>query len=132
MFEWLYRRIADGIIRNLDISKLDFSKTDFSKVQSPEFDLKSMFNKLVDDSEVQKTITEMGDALFERYKVKVLGTIGGLQKGINAMGGDVIPDVFDKQGHINLKKGLSWFLSNMASGQSQNQPQTSNTKNPYS
>ena len=105
MFGWFYRRIAGGIIRNTDISDL--------------------FLKITTDETCQKQIVAMTDQLYERYKLKVLGTIGGMQKGLNFSQGEQLPNIIDSKGHVSLKNIIPLILPRLLGNQGQNQGQTS-------
>ena len=104
MFDWLYRKISTGLSKNLDIKKLVLEKIDVNE----------LFMELIQNEETQGAIVAFTDGLYERYRAKVLGTIGGLNKGLNAMTDEANPlvNVLDNKGHINLKKLLPYILSN--------------------
>ena len=70
MFRWAYKRIAKGIMDQIDYPAI-------IKGFKDNVDLTVILN----DEETQKTILDFTDALFERYKLKVLGGIGGSLKG---------------------------------------------------
>lgn len=61
LFEWWYKRLAKNIMSNID--------------------LKSYFLGLMADEKIQDEIVQFTDVLFDRYKAKVMGTIGGSLKG---------------------------------------------------
>ena len=104
MFDWLYRKISTGLSKNLDIKKLVLE----------QIDVNALFLDLIQNEETQGAIVAFVDGLYERYRAKVLGTIGGLNKGLNAMTDEANPlvNVLDNKGHINLKKLIPYFLSN--------------------
>lgn len=83
MFDWLYRKMAEGIIHNLDLSSIILEATK--------------------SEDVQKQILAMTDQLYERYKAKTLGAIGGTLKGtiteesnMNQLSGLPIPAKYKK------------------------------------
>ncbi len=84
------------------------------------------------DEEFYQMLNPVLDAYYERYKRKIFGTIGGLQKGLNTQlgggnGGD-IPDLFNEEGQLSIRKLLpfamkSGILRNILGGKgAQNNP----------
>lgn len=109
VFGWLYKRIADGVIQNIDV--------------------KDTILKMMGDEEFQKQLLSLSDGLYERYKIKVMNTIGGWQKGVNNDGGLELPEILDKKGHIQLKGllpiAMAWLTGNKGQP-SGGSPQSSN------
>ena len=75
--------------------------------------------ELLQDEEVATGVASYADAIVDREKKRVFGTIGGLQKGINYAappqgGGGGLPDfdIVDEDGNISLSKGIHWYLKN--------------------
>lgn len=102
MFDWVYRRIASGIMSNIDLNVV--------------------LQRIHEDEELQKNILAFSDQLFERYKQKALGTLGGLQKGMNYAQDDAMPQILDSKGRISLKNMIPWVLQSVISKQGQNKP----------
>lgn len=67
--------------------------------------VKELFFEVLNDEEVQKGLLAFTDDLYKRYSLKVLSTIGGMQKGINAQEEGML-DIIDSKGHFSLKKIL--------------------------
>ena len=84
--------------------------------------VKDMVFDLMEDEDMSLAITTYGDALFERYKRKVWGTIGGLQKGVNAVTLAANPKLsfMDKDGNLSLgnifRAAISGQLKGMIGG----------------
>lgn len=111
MFDWLYRRIARGVIANIS--------TD---------DLKPIIQGFLSDEEVQKGLFQFTDAFYDRYRNKVMGTLGGLQKGVNyaVEGANPLSSIIDSRGHISLKGIIPMLAGGLFSGgESTPQPQIS-------
>lgn len=93
----------------------------------------TVFN-LMEDEDVSLAITTYGDALFARYKQKVWGTIGGLQKGVNAVTLAANPKLsfMDEDGNLSLgnlfKAYMSGGLKGMLGGSSPSASSPSNVK----
>jgi hypothetical protein len=90
-------------------------------------DLKSIVSDMLEDESFQKQLLALSDGLYDRYRIKVMNTIGGFQKGINASDDVGLPDIIDKHGHISLKGLLPIAMKFLSGNQGQNQPQASNT-----
>lgn len=65
MFGWLYRRVASGIVQHIDLSEV--------------------FLELTKNEAVQKQLVAMSDQLYERYKAKTLGSLGGSLRGTGSI-----------------------------------------------
>lgn len=89
-------------------------------------DLKGIVSDMLDDESFQKQLLALTDGLYDRYRLKVMSTIGGFQKGLNSSD-DIGPDIIDKHGHLSLKGILPIALKFLSGNQGQNQPQPSNT-----
>ena len=71
------------------------------------------------------------DGYYDRYRQKVFGTIGGLQKGLNSQVAAATPsfDFFDADGRLSIKKILPALMGGGIQGflggkQAQTNPQT--------
>jgi len=97
VFGWFYRHLARGILLNVS-----------------QDDIKIIVQGFLSDPEVQKGLMEFTDSFYERYKLKVLGTLGGLQKGINYAVNEQNPlaNIVDSKGQISLKRLIPVFIEN--------------------
>lgn len=84
---------------------------------SIKVDVKDMIFDLMEDEEVGLAITTYGDALFERYKRKVWGTLGGLQKGVNAsLAPEKSLSFMDDDGNISLSNIFKLAMTGQLKG----------------
>ncbi len=82
------------------------------KIVQPK--LKEAVLDMLHDEEFHKeTLIPIMDGYYDRYRQKVFGTIGGLQKGLNSEVNKAIPqfDVFGKDGRLSAKKILPMIFS---------------------
>lgn len=101
VLNFIYKHIAREIIENIDI--------------------KELFLKLLSDEDCQKQILAMTDQLYERYKQKTLGSLGGLQKGMNYATAPELPSIFNAKGGISLKTLLPTLIQGFLSKQGEKQ-----------
>jgi len=99
MFDWLYRRIADGVLRNFDLSEL------------------------LNDDENQKLMFQFLDHVYDRYRDKVLASFMKGQQVVEGTGVGM-PNVLNKRGELNLKGLVPMFIGNFL--KNRDQPQGSN------
>ena len=78
-------------------------------------DLKPLVEGFLSDPEVAKGMIAFTDSLYDRYKLKVLGSLGGLQKGMNYATAEANPlgNIIDSRGHISLKGILPILLEKL-------------------
>jgi len=95
-----------------------------------EYLINSVENLLTDE-EFHKKLTTVTDAYYERYRRKVVGTLGAVQQGLNKEVGVSSPDFdfFDAEGRLSVKKIIPMLLSGGFRGifggnKTQNRPQT--------
>ena len=77
--------------------------------------LRDVFIDFMNDEETQKFVKEFIDVQYDYIRAKVFGTIGGLQKGANAMAMQNTPSLIDRKGHLNLM-GLLGLLKGLGQG----------------
>lgn len=134
MFNWLYKRIARGIMQNID------SKTMFQEILTSE-NLDSLIEKGLDmtlekinSEDFLKGITPLMDSLYERYKAKAFSSIGGAMSGVSRQPQEVNPlALLGKGGKINWLGAIQMFMNrNQVKPQESaiNQP-SSESHNPY-
>ena len=91
-------------------------------MDSLNVNVKDLIFNALEDEEISLAVTTYGDALFDRYKRKVWGTIGGLQKGVTAASLAANPKLsfMDKDGNISLsnifRMAMSGGLKGMMGG----------------
>ena len=135
MFNWLYKGIVHTILKEIRPELETYRKTIYNDVLvviRAEFtpkSLGSLLQETLNDEEMQKYLIEFTDALYTRYAQKILGTIGGLQKGINAQESSGLADIIDSKGHFSLKKLIPHILANIKIGQGQTE--SGSGKSPY-
>lgn len=110
MFKWFNKAIARGIKAEMD----------------KEF-FKTILIETLNDEETQKFIVEFTDTLYDRYRQKVLGTLGKMQAVTNSTGEVMMPNLFNKKGQLDLKALLPMVLGGF--GQKQAQTQQSQSSN---
>lgn len=121
MFKWLFKSVARGIMAEIDIKEL----------VKGSIDLKGVFNDLLDDEEVQKTIVEFTDELYARYSQKVLGTIGKMQAVSNGLGQEGELNLFNKKGQLDMKNLIGWGLTHFVGKQGQSEVGSAKTRTSY-
>ena len=77
--------------------------------------MKEGFLDLLRDPDFIQDTTLVTDALYERYRRKIIGTMGGLQKGLNSAQDSLVEgtDFFDNDGRLSIKKILPWGLKQL-------------------
>ncbi len=113
MFEWFWRKVFSEERVGYLIEKAKPFITNSIKV-----DVKDMIFDLMEDEDIALGVKTYGDALFERYKKKVWGTIGGLQKGVNAatLKGKQQLGILDDEGNISLGNIMRMAMSGQLKG----------------
>lgn len=125
MFEFIYKGLARGIWKELEPKlqtevstlKIEINKELEGLLTSEK--LGDLVEKTLNDEEVQKLIIGFTDALFERYKQKVTGSIGGALKGSltdDSIQGLPIPPKYAK---LLKNPFVKMFLGGMGSGEAQ-------------
>ncbi len=116
MFNWFWKRIfsAERIASIMD-------KVRPYVMDSINVNVKDLIFNALEDEEIGLAVTTYGDLLFDRYKKKVWGTIGGLQKGVNAsLAPEQSLSFMDAEGNISLsnifKMAMGGQLQGLLSG----------------
>lgn len=109
VMEWLIKRIfSDKIVGYLIEKVRPRLKEEFLEIS------KEAIDDILTDEEFHKRLTEVGDAYYDRYRRKVMGTIGALQQNINKIGDSTKQpqfDFFDEEGRLSIKKILPMVFS---------------------
>ena len=119
MLNWIVKRIFSE--KNVEY---------MLKIVQPKIE-EGIINLLHDEDFHKETVIPIMDGYYDRYRQKVFGTIGGLQKGLNSEVNKVVPDLdfFDRDGRLSIKKILPMVMKGGLSGllggkQAQNSSQT--------
>ena len=110
MFKWLARRILSKEV------------------------ISDLFLEVLSDEDVQKQIIAMSDQLFERYKKKTLGAIGGLQKGLNYAQEDGLSSlagIVDSRGSIRLNRLIPVLVQALSTKKLNNQQNKDDSGNSF-
>lgn len=122
----MYRRIAAGIMRNIDFKTVFSDEILDSLIEKGLNSAIDMFSS----EDFQKVIIPYLDGLYERYKNKAFNAIGGAMKGVNAEVAQANPlQILGKGGKINWMTLIQMYISR---GQHQpyNQPQNTSSIGP--
>ena len=87
------------------------------KIAQPKI-REALLDLLHDENFHKDTLIPIMDGYYDRYRQKVFGTLGGLQKGLNSEVNKAIPemDFFDNDGRLSIKKILPMVMKGGLSG----------------